>query len=90
MVEFLIVAGLSVLPAEVGPSPSEASSQQEQAAAPGKAQSWTLPRLNYGDDGCEQFMQRPLDGFGNLKVGTPCPARPAETASKGRSPDKRN
>jgi len=94
MLEFILAATLSgatVEPEQTAPeAPTAAPATEGQTAKASQGTAWTMPRLDYSGSGCEQFMQRSLEGFGNLKVGTPCPATPAEAASKGRSQDKRN
>lgn len=97
MLEYIFAAilfGATVEPEQPAPAapdaPTAAPVADGQKANESKATAWTMPKLDYSGNGCEQFMQRSLDGFGNLKVGTPCPAKPAEAASKGRSLDKRN
>ena len=89
MLDLIIGAALfGVTPETVQPATNPA--WQEAKPDTDQTKAWTLPHLDYSGSGCEQFMQRQLSGFGNLKVGTPCPSRPAEAASKGRSLDKRN
>lgn len=94
MLNLIIAAALFGVTAETEQPAPQASATtpaaEGQKANPGQTTPWTMPTLDYSGSGCEQFMQRSLDGFGNVKVGTPCPAKPAVAASKGRSVDKRN
>lgn len=90
MLELIIAASLLGDTAETEQPSHVAPAVAGQKAASGQPKAWTMPKLDYSGSGCEQFVQRPLDGFGDMKVGTPCPTRPAEAASKGRSVGKRN
>lgn len=74
-----------------GPVTEAPATQARTEAQTSGTTPWEMPKLDYSGEGqCDPFRQKSVDGFGDIRVGTPCPAKPAEAASKGRSIDKRN